>query len=223
MGTNPFIQTMKKRSLVVSKTTRATKKSQDKNTMITREQFYKYVETQYSGAVNMVDIKQVVKLTGLKRGLIYKIMDQYNDLVVEYGIPERFKSMNNIEVEIYSKVEEQINLEKKLQLIEESLMDIPQFKQFLDLQRSVNERARTIWSTIEEKMIENNIKKIQGDFGTITVAERQNWDINEDELPNKFYKKVVDTKKITDTFRLTGKAPKGANSVVTKYLTKRLK
>ena len=72
-------------------------------------------------------------------------------------------------------------------------------------------------------MIDNDIKQVKGDFGTLTIAERQGWTYDEKQLPNKFFKKVVDTKKITDTYRLEGKAPKGCEPYTTKYLTKRLK
>ena len=72
-------------------------------------------------------------------------------------------------------------------------------------------------------MEDTGTKTIKGDWGSITLAERQGWDIDENELPKKFFKRVVDTKRITDTFKLEGKAPKGATPRVTKYLNKRFK
>lgn len=79
-----------------------------------------------------------------------------------------------------------------------------------------------IWNQIEVAMIETDTKQIKGSWGTLTIAERLNWQ-TDDTLPHKFYKKVVDTKRISDTYRLEGRAPKGATPSTTKYLTKRLK
>jgi len=101
-------------------------------------------------------------------------------------------------------------------------MNNPQFQKFLDLQESVYEKASEVWKYVEEQMIEHEIKQLKGEFGTVSIAERLNWK-TDDTLPSKFYKKVVDTTKLSNTYRLEGKAPKGATPSTTKYLTKRLK
>lgn len=106
---------------------------------------------------------------------------------------------------------------------EQSLTLNPQFREFLAVQKRVNEEVADAWKQVETAMKEHNIKQLKGDFGTITLAERQNWEVDEEVLPAKFFKKTVDTKRITDTFRLEGKAPKGCTPVTTQYLTKRLK
>ena len=115
-----------------------------------------------------------------------------------------------------------LETEKELAVVENELQMNPQFKKFLQLQKSVNEQSTKLWKQVETAMIENDIKQLKGDFGTVTLAERLNWTTS-DELPSKFYKKVVDTKRLSDTYRLEGKAPKGATPSYTKYLTKRLK
>ena len=115
-----------------------------------------------------------------------------------------------------------LETEKELAVVENELQMNPQFKKFLQLQKSVNEQSTKVWKQVETAMIENDIKQLKGDFGTVTLAERLNWTTS-DELPSKFYKKVVDTKRLSDTCRLEGKAPKGATPSYTKYLTKRLK
>lgn len=88
--------------------------------------------------------------------------------------------------------------------------------------KEMQERVQAYWDDIEQTMITHDIKQIKGEFGTLTIAERLKWQTS-DELPSKFYKKVVDTKKLTDTYRLEGKEIKGASHSTTKYLTKRLK
>jgi hypothetical protein len=127
-----------------------------------------------------------------------------------------------IETILTGQVVEVIENEKMLVALETELQLNPAFKQFLELQKKVQEQSTKMWTYVEEKMIENDIKQLKGDFGTITIAERLNWKTT-DELPSKFYKKVVDTKKLSDTFRLEGKAPKGAAPSYTKYISKRLK
>ncbi len=126
--------------------------------------------------------------------------------------------------------ERAINMEDKILRVVESAIKAqqsltlnPLFVQFLELQKRINDEVADAWKTVETAMIENDIKQLKGDFGTITIAERQKWDIDEEVLPAKFFKKVVNTTKITDTFRLEGKAPKGCTPSTTKYITKRLK
>ena len=72
-------------------------------------------------------------------------------------------------------------------------------------------------------MILNYIISIKGPWGTITITERLDWDIDLDTLQPKFIKKVPDTTKISATFRLEGKVPKGCKPTYKKFLTKRLK
>lgn len=88
--------------------------------------------------------------------------------------------------------------------------------------KDAQEEIDDIWKQIESSMIENDVKQVKGVFGTLTIAERLYWTTT-DELASKFYKKVIDSKKLSDTYRLEGKVPKGAQPNVTKYLMKRLK
>jgi hypothetical protein len=115
-----------------------------------------------------------------------------------------------------------LDLQKSLEDMQAELMQNEQFRRFLELSKTVPARIEATWRKIEAQMIEHDIKSIKGDFGSITIAERLSFDTT-DELPAKFYKKVVDTKKLSDTYRLEGKAPKGATPKTTKYLTKRIK
>ena len=131
--------------------------------------------------------------------------------------------MQDIEKLLVERIEDVKKTEVVLAKTEKELMDNPQFKQFLELQKSVNDKAAEMWEYVEQQMLENNIKSIKGEFGSVTIAERQGWTYDEETLPKKFFKKVIDTKKVTDTYRLEGKAPKGCAPYTTRYLTKRLK
>ena len=121
-----------------------------------------------------------------------------------------------------AEVTEVLALEQSLQDREAELMANEQFRNFLEFQRTTTKRIAEFWKEVETQMIDKDIKSIKGDWGSLTIAERLNWETNED-LPAKFYKKVVDTKKISDTYRLEGKEPKGAIKGTTQYLVKHLK
>lgn len=125
--------------------------------------------------------------------------------------------------EIGSEIKSLLTKEKQLEDMELLLQQNKQFRSFLALQKEVQDQSNIFWKNIEEQMIKYDIKSVSGDWGSVTIAERLNWDINEEELPKKFLKKVVDTTKLSNTFRLEGKAPKGASPRYTKYLTKRIK
>lgn len=129
---------------------------------------------------------------------------------------------DKLTTDLQTAVVEVLEGEKKLEAAKSALQLNPEFKKFLEMEKKFRETATDVWKTVEDQMIEHDIKQLKGDFGTITIAERLNWSTT-DELPTKFYKKVVDTKRISDTFRLEGKAPKGATPSYTKYITKRLK
>lgn len=123
---------------------------------------------------------------------------------------------------IASEVTDVLALEASLAELEAELSQNEQFRTFLTKQKEVRAKIDEFWKNVETQMIEHDVKSVKGDWGSLTIAERLGWDTT-DELPAKFFKKVVDTKKISDTYRLEGKAPKGATPRVTKYLTKRIK
>lgn len=52
---------------------------------ISRKQFRSYVAVQESGVTNMFNVKLVGELSGLSRHQILHIMENYHDLVLEYG------------------------------------------------------------------------------------------------------------------------------------------
>lgn len=109
--------------------------------------------------------------------------------------------------------------------LENSLKEMeldPRFQEFVTRQKEIKAKIDDEWKKIELAMIKTDTKSIKGDWGSITIAERLNWETT-DELPARFYKKVVDTTKLSGVYRLENKAPKGATPVYSKYLTKRIK
>lgn len=124
---------------------------------------------------------------------------------------------------IKGEVEEVLALSRSLTDSEQELMQDERFKRFLELQKNVTAQVSEAWQKIEKEMIDNDVKSIKGDWGSLTIAERLSWDYDASMLPPKFFKKVVDTKKLSDVFRLEGKAPPAAFPRYTKYLTRRIK
>ena len=130
---------------------------------------------------------------------------------------------NETEEILQAEVRDMIALEQELQQTELELMSDPRFQEFLVKKRNLDQQMSTFWKGVEAQMITHDIKQIKGDWGTLTIAERLDWDINEAELPRGFKKLVPDTKKLSDHYRLTGKQQKGASPRISKYLSKRFK
>lgn len=131
--------------------------------------------------------------------------------------------MPDKEQELQKEVLEIRSLELSLLNEEQSLMQIPEVAAFFKKKKETDTKIALFWESVENEMIANNIKSIKGDWGSLTIAEKLGWEIDPDQLPPRFMKKVPDTKKLSDTYKLEGKAPKGAKPKYTNYLTKRFK
>lgn len=112
-----------------------------------------------------------------------------------------------------------IKLEEQLQ----ELMQNPLVQTFLEAQKKVNEEAADTWKRVEALMIDNDIKKVDGDWGSLTITERMDFVIDEEQLAPRFKKTVADTSKIRTIYQLDRKPIAGATPTIKKYLTKRLK
>ena len=99
----------------------------------------------------------------------------------------------------------------------------PEVQAFLQLQKKVETTATTLWAAVQNEMIAAGIKSVKGPWGSVTVAERANFDVDMDELPKRFIVKTADKKKIALEYKLKGVAPAGVEVSHTTYLTKRLK
>jgi hypothetical protein len=113
-------------------------------------------------------------------------------------------------VSLQTKVDQTVALEKELS---EKIMAL----------KAAQDQITAFWKEVEAGMIDSNTKSIKGDWGSVTIAERNNFKVDLDLLPTKFIKKVADTTKIGATYKLENKLPKGVELSVTKFLTKRIK
>jgi hypothetical protein len=115
-----------------------------------------------------------------------------------------------IEGEVLDVQKQQLELAQ----LQEALSKNEEFSRFMELTKAVNTKMAEVRKHVEEIMIpaykDGKIdKNIKGDWGSVTVTESDRFEIDEAELPPKFFKKVVDETKIRATFQLEGKAPKG--------------
>ena len=71
--------------------------------------------------------------------------------------------------------------------------------------------------TLLQAMIDNDVTKLEGDWGYVTKAVRKSYKgFNED-----FTKMVLDTTKVAASVTLTGQLPEGVAQTETPYITKK--
>lgn len=133
------------------------------------------------------------------------------------------KSHNKDQAAIEGEVLDILKLESDVKNAEAELMKIPQFAAFVKMQKDLQAKSDLVWEAIKNEMIEQGIKSIKGDWGTVTVAERTSFKVDLNVIDEKFTKKAPDNTKIANHFNLEGEAPAGAEPVKTQYLMKRIK
>lgn len=124
---------------------------------------------------------------------------------------------------VYAQVDQIIVMQTELAEATNVMMTDPKFRALRDQQDLINTKMAELWKNVETVMIDNDIKSVKGDWGSLTIVERTDFDIDYAELPAKFFKKVVDTTKISGTYKLEGKAPKGATPKIHRHIMKKLK
>lgn len=105
-------------------------------------------------------------------------------------------------------------LESQLSTLESELMSNPQFQQFVQVRNQLNEKYSQVRKNVADIMIPayqagEVDKSIKLPNGSITVTEKDVFEIDEKVLPPRFWKKVPDETKIRKTYQLEGVAPKG--------------
>ena len=118
------------------------------------------------------------------------------------------------EAEIPKELQEQIDQAAALQV------EITQKAKAL---KAAQQEIDETWGRVRDAMIEHNVKSFKGDFGSLTIVDRTDWDVDESKLPEEFFKRVPDKAKITSTYQLEGEAPVGTTKKTTTYLRKTIK
>lgn len=131
--------------------------------------------------------------------------------------------MPKTDTSVESQVQEVIALQTKAQEIELAIQSNHTIRELTRQKSELDGKIADFWKAIEEAMIATGTKSIKGDWGYVTLVEKiGSWTVT-DKLPAKFMKKVLDSTKISNHFKLTGKAPEGATPNFTRYLRKEIK
>ena len=122
--------------------------------------------------------------------------------------------MKDLRKSIETEVGEVFALERSMTEVESELRSNPKFLQFLELQQRYSDKYKEIKKIIAEQHIEaykkdKNLKTLKFDFGTMTVKDIKNLEIDESILPKAWFKSVPNTTLIRSRYELENKIPKG--------------
>lgn len=100
-------------------------------------------------------------------------------------------------------------MQTQLSTLETELMQLESFQQFVALSKAVNNRMAEVRENIKQVMIpayqKGDVDKtVKGDWGSVTVTETDDFEIDESALPKKYFKTVPDTSKIRKMYHLEG-------------------
>ncbi len=114
--------------------------------------------------------------------------------------------------EASKEIDSLVSLEKKADELQMVLSNNNDFADFLEVSRKIKDKNAEIREKLLSQMVESNVKSVVlDDWGTITVVDSKSWSYDEELLPKKFIKKVVNTTLVNDTYKLSNKLPKGAS------------
>lgn len=119
---------------------------------------------------------------------------------------------------IEGEVVEIAELQNQLATVEDELMQLESFQQFINLTKAVNERMAQLREDAKAVLIpayeRGEIdKKITRSWGSATVIDGDDFSIDEVLLPQKYWKKVPDLKNIRSLYHLKGQVPKGVTHI----------
>lgn len=90
--------------------------------------------------------------------------------------------------------------------------------------KALKEKHDEIIEQVKDAMIANDVQKVSGDWGYITLAERTNYKATDlSKVSDEFKKQALDATKVKAQHTLTGELPTGIETSKTQYITKKLK
>lgn len=124
--------------------------------------------------------------------------------------------------EIEQEVTSALALSHELSDLEAQLNQNEQFRRFMELSKAVTTKMADVREHIESVMVPayqagQVDKSIKGDWGSVTVTESDEFDVDVAALPKELKKVIPDMGKVKDHYHLHGKAPKGATYKGKKY------
>lgn len=153
-------------------------------------------------------------------------------------------TQKELEAKARAEVRKINKLENQLVLAQEQLASNPQFMEFLATQKKLEKQTKDFWDKIKQLMIDSKKKKLEGDWGWITLGETftyevtdvkklsndlKVWDLNYDalredfdDLPSKYKAHVPDAAAIKEEVALTRVVPTGVKQKVAYKLMKKI-
>lgn len=105
-----------------------------------------------------------------------------------------------------------------------SLVAIKKFAKAEARLKELKAKHDEVIDKVKQAMIDNNVEKIQGEWGSITLAERTTYAAEDImQVPLNLTMRVLDPKKVKAEVVLTGNMPTGVNKSTTQYIVKKLK
>lgn len=96
------------------------------------------------------------------------------------------------------------------------------FASFVAYAKSLQDALDNAWKQVDEQMNTYGITKLEGDWGRVSRAERKNWKVNLNDLPDYYQKATADTGKLNAAYK-AGETVPGADFSVSTYITKTIK
>lgn len=134
----------------------------------------------------------------------------------------KLNNMNSTKELVIPKVKNILDLEDKLTVRDGIIEQTPELLNFLKTAKEIEEQIEASYGYLKEQMVKYDVRAMKGDWGSLTIAERLNWNVI-GKLQPKFYKKVPDTAKMKAYYVAMDRLPAGVDVTTTKYLSKKLK
>lgn len=116
------------------------------------------------------------------------------------------------------------DIPKEIQVkIDQAVLSERQLTEVLRNVSQLETQTKKFWKEVETAMINADRKSFKGDFGSLTIVEKQSFSGDLDQVPRKYIKKALDTKAVNSDYKLTNILPKGVTVKNIKYLMKRVK
>jgi hypothetical protein len=99
------------------------------------------------------------------------------------------------------------------------------FLRYISLQKDLKELEAELddqWKSLQSAMEANGVTKIDGEWGSITLASRKNYK-EVGDVSDEFKKTVLDTTKVGAHATLNGELPEGIEVSETNYIVKKFK
>lgn len=99
-----------------------------------------------------------------------------------------------------------------------------QFAQFVQQAKALQNVLEEAWGTVEQQMLDHNVNKLDGKWGSITITHPELLTITDARLlDTAMTKPALDTKKVHGYVEVFGELPAGVGTRTIKKFTKRIK